>query len=112
MRQAGILAACGLVAVRHQINRLEDDHILAARLASELSQIPEVSTESNGANTNMVFIEVDISHRDRLQQFLKSKGILIGGRPPTFRLVVHRDINESDIVTTVRAISDYFRINV
>ena len=109
MRQAGILAACGLVAVKTQIDRLEEDHRLASRLATELSQIPDIQTESGRANTNMVFIKVPDQHRDPLKAFLKNKGILIGGRPPTFRLVIHRDINEKDIPTTVAAFAEYFR---
>jgi threonine aldolase len=109
MRQAGILAACGLVAVREQVDSLAEDHKLAARLASELAQIPEITTEPQGANTNMVFIQVDGAQRDGLQAHMLSKGIKIGGRPPTFRLVVHRDIKEADIATTVGAMAEYFR---
>ena len=109
LRQAGILAACGLVAVRQQVDRLADDHRLAARLASELAQIPEITTEAQGAHTNMVFIKVDGAHRGGLQAHMKANGVLIGGRPPTFRLVVHRDIEEADIATTVSAMAAYFR---
>ena len=109
MRQSGILAACGLVAIRNQVDRLAEDHALAARLASGLAQIPEVETEPQGANTNMVFIKVNGTHRNSLLAHLKSKGILVGGRPPTFRLVVHRDIQEADIEATVGAIAQYFR---
>ena len=109
MRQAGILAACGLVAVRNQVDRLAEDHQLASELARELAQIPDVATEPQGANTNMVFIQVDSAHRDALQGYLKERNILIGGRPPTFRLVVHRDITKHDIVTTVSTIANYFR---
>jgi len=109
LRQAGILAACGLVAVREQVDRLAEDHRLAARLASELAQIPEITTEPQGANTNMVFIHVDGAHRLSLQAHMESRGIKIGGRAPTFRLVLHRDIKEVDIATTVSAMAEYFR---
>jgi threonine aldolase len=91
------------------VDRLADDHRLAARLASELAQIPEITTEPQGANTNMVFIQVDGAHRDGLAAHMESRGVKIGGRPPTFRLVVHRDISEADIATTVGAMADYFR---
>ncbi len=109
MRQAGILAACGLVAVRRQIDRLADDHRLASRLASELAQIPGIETEPQGANTNMLFIRVADDHRSALQAHMKSSGILIGGRPPTFRLVIHRDVGEGDIAATASAFAAYFR---
>ena len=109
MRQAGILAACGLVAIEKQVDRLAEDHRLASRLASELAQIPDITTEPQGANTSMVFIEVKPEYRQPLQDYLKKEGILIGGRPPTFRLVVHRDIGENDITNTVNAISKFFR---
>jgi threonine aldolase len=109
MRQSGILAACGLVAVRKQVDRLAEDHQLAARLASELAQVQEIETEPEGAHTNMLFIKVSGEHRAGLQSYLKEHGVLIGGRAPTFRLVMHRDINEADIATTVGAVKDYFR---
>ena len=109
MRQAGILAACGIVAMKNQVDRLIQDHALAARLASELAQIPDIETEPQGANTNMVFIKVEHKHRAPLQNFLKEEGILIGGRPPTFRLVLHRDITENDVNKTVSSIAKFFR---
>jgi hypothetical protein len=40
---------------------------------------------------------------------MESRGIKIGGRAPTFRLVLHRDIKEVDIATTVSAMAEYFR---
>ncbi len=109
MRQSGLLAACGLVALRRQADRLADDHRLAARLAGELAQIPEVETEPQGANTNMVFVRVDAAHRDPLRAHMEENGVLIGGRPPGFRLVVHRDVAEDDIATVARAVAGYFR---
>ena len=110
MRQSGILAACGLVAIRTQVDRLAEDHALAARMASGLAQIPEVETDPQGANTNMVFIKVHSIVRTPLLAHLKSKGILVGGRPPFLRLVVHRDIQESDINATVDTIAQFFRV--
>ena len=109
MRQVGLIAACGLVAIRQQVDSLAEDHRRAARLASELAQIPGIETEPQGANTNMLFIRVGREHRDALQAHMRRQGILIGGRPPTFRLVVHRDIGEEDIATTAGAFAAYFR---
>ncbi|MBT5263522.1 MAG: low-specificity L-threonine aldolase [Rhodospirillaceae bacterium] len=109
MRQSGLYAACGLVAIRSQVDRLAEDHRLAARLVSELAQIPGIETEPEGAHTNMIFIQVAGEHRDALQAHMKERGILIGGRAPTFRLVTHRDISEADVQTTVGAFAEYFR---
>ena len=109
MRQAGLLAACGLVALREQVERLEEDHRLAARLASGLAQIQGVGTEPQGANTNMVFITVPDGDRQAVQEHMKQHGVLIGGRPPTFRLVVHRDVAEDDITRTIDGFAGYFR---
>ena len=50
----------------------------------------------------MVFIKVKQEYRAPLQNFLKQEGILIGGRPPTFRLVLHRDIKEEDVTKQLR----------
>ena len=61
MRQAGILAAAGLYALEHNIQRLAEDHANARRLASLLAQIPAVSINLDTVETNILFFDVQSS---------------------------------------------------
>ena len=55
MRQVGIIAAAGIIAIQEMIPQLEDDHRIARILAEELSLIPEVDVKFEALSTNMVF---------------------------------------------------------
>ncbi len=100
MRQAGILAAAGLYALSHNIERLADDHANAARLAQGLSGIPGIHVDANAVQTNMVFARID-TDMNALVEHLATRGIRISpGRP--VRLVTHLDIHAEDIDRAVR----------
>jgi threonine aldolase len=95
MRQAGILAAAGLYALSHNIDRLADDHANAARLAAGLSGIPGIHVDENAVQTNMVFARFD-ADMPALLQHLAGQGICISPGGPV-RLVTHLDIDTNDI---------------
>jgi threonine aldolase len=103
LRQAGILAAAGLHALDHHIDRLAEDHANAARLAEGLAAIPGVSVDAH--NTNMVFITIDGAPADIGAQ-LAGQGIVArislgpDGRGQA-RLVTHLGIREADVDTTI-----------
>ncbi len=61
MRQAGILAAAGIYALKHNIQRLSEDHANAALLAQGLHEISEIQHVSH--HTNMVFIQLSESRK-------------------------------------------------
>lgn len=107
MRQAGILAAAGIYALNHNIERLEEDHQNAELLATLLSEIDELNVFEGSGETNMVFFSMDDPQVDSLAQYLKSHGILINSRNPV-RLVTHLDVNRSDIEQTVEKIKAFF----
>lgn len=107
MRQAGILAAAGIVALTTHVERLAEDHENARLLAQKLSGIAPVRIDLDAVQTNMVFMETAASAGAPLTAFLKERGILVSGRG-SFRLVTHLDIAASDIQTVVDAIKDYF----
>lgn len=100
MRQAGILAAAGIYALEHHVERLKDDHDNAKRLARKLQQIPLVKIDPQHVDTNIVIFEV-VSHRlspAALVDALKEKGVLInsiGGN--SFRAVTHLNVTRSAI---------------
>ncbi|PTA50863.1 low-specificity L-threonine aldolase [Shewanella morhuae] len=104
MRQAGVLAAAGTLALTEQVQRLSEDHDNAAYLAQQLSQLSEFTVDLTAVQTNMLFVtlapEVDI---ELLVARCRSEGILMSpGR--TMRLVTHKDISRKDIDKVIRII--------
>ncbi len=100
MRQAGILAAAGIYALDHHIDRLQQDHTRASRLASALQELgyfvdmPEVST-------NMVMVDLKQPAQDAID-FLARHDILSGAAGPSrIRLVTHLDVGDEDIEKTI-----------
>ena len=112
MRQAGILAAAGIVAIERHVERLAEDHANAARLASGLSDIDGISVDRAAVQTNMVFASMSPEIVDRLVDFLAGRDILIlGGKMlggPTIRIVTHLDVTSEDIDTLVAAVREFF----
>lgn len=101
MRQAGILAAAGIIALETMVDRLEEDHQRAQLLADILRDIPNIHVRENSPQTNMVFIDLDDREpRTNIQviEELKNFGILIGtSKNRGFRLVTHYGISDDDI---------------
>lgn len=106
MRQAGILAAAGLHALEHHINRLGQDHENARHLATGLSQINGIGLDPGGVQTNILFTDIkgDIS---KLYQHLRAQRILIDPSNH-LRLVTHLDIDRQDIEHTIGAFHSFF----
>ncbi len=107
MRQAGLLAAAGIYALRTNVDRLLEDHENARVLAQGLSNIPQVKLADGGAQTNMVYVRVGPRDSIPLREFLKERGILISGRGD-IRLVTHLDVDRSDIDRFVGTVKEYF----
>jgi threonine aldolase len=109
LRQVGIIAAPGLVALEENIDRLAEDHIHAKILADGIANIDGISVE-NKVETNIIIINVkETKHTpETFVDALKSKGILAGVFGlDTIRLVTHYDISRKDIdkaLTAVQAI--------
>jgi len=106
MRQAGIIAAAGLHALEHHVNRLEQDHKNARRLATGLSEINGIDLDPGGVQTNILFADIkgDIS---KLYQHLRSERILID-QSNHLRLVTHLDIDRQDIEHTIGAFNSFY----
>lgn len=107
MRQAGILAAAGIIALKQHVERLAEDHANARRLAEGLAGIPALEVDPSSVQTNMVFCTVADSDMRPLQAHLKANGILVGSGNP-LRLVTHLDISAGDVDTTIAAFGGYF----
>lgn len=102
MRQAGIIAAAGLLAVKHHVERLAEDHANAERLASGLA---ELGYETETPDTNMVFVEIG-QHADALQSFARERGVLLLGGT-RLRLVTHLDVSSKGIETTLNVFEEF-----
>lgn len=107
MRQAGILAAAGLYALEHNVERLAEDHHHAELLTEGLRGFAELRVETGATQTNMVFAEIDTNLCHDLAAYLKARGILIsaGGH---LRLVTHLDITRRDLNKVVITMSSFF----
>lgn len=107
MRQAGILAAAGIVALETMTGRLSEDHARARKLADGLKQVPGLVLDPEVPATNMVFLslipEVKSDTSEVIEE-LKRRGILAGVTGQrSFRLVVHYWIDDIGVEKTVAA---------
>lgn len=103
MRQAGILAAAGLYALEHHVDRLAEDHAVAGGIAAALAEIDGLAVDPGAVETNIILIEVEAAGLEAvdLAAALASRdvGILAVG-PTTLRAVTHLDIppDAADVV--------------
>ena len=107
MRQAGILAAAGIVALETMIERLAEDHARARKLADGLKQVAGLTVDAGSPATNMVFLslaeEVTLDGL-QVEEKMKVKGVLISAiSERRFRLVTHYWIDDAGVEKTVAA---------
>jgi len=106
MRQAGIIAAAGIVALSAMIDRLAEDHENARALAEGLARIPDLHVHPARRRTNMVFFEIagGAQRAARFNAALKERGVFMGPRSPVeFRAVTHYGVSGSDIAHAIAA---------
>ncbi|MEM7333799.1 MAG: low-specificity L-threonine aldolase [Chloroflexota bacterium] len=102
MRQAGILAAAGMLSLTEMVERLDDDHRRATMLAEGLDTIPGIHVNPEMVKTNIVFFDLDESvHMNKeeiMQQLREKQNIWIGSQyGRRFRLVTHYWIRDEDV---------------
>ncbi len=107
MRQAGVLAACGIVSLEKMVNRLAEDHRLAFELAQGLSQIEGIELDLSSVETNMVYFKLKAYEElqaEELRQALAKKGVLaLYLNPQTWRMVSHYDVGKEDVQRALTA---------
>ena len=120
MRQAGILAAGGLHALDHHIDRLADDHALAVQLAEGLNRIAQThgregrSLRADTPQTNIVFVRVDDSIATDFAAHLQAHGIRSTGSVGRYgsglvqRWVTHLDVGPADVEHALRVVQGFF----
>jgi threonine aldolase len=109
MRQAGVLAAAGLIALEEMPHRLGEDHANARFLAAELAKLPGVQIDPTRVQTNIVIFDITgtgLATID-LTKALKARGVLMNGiNPRQMRAVTHFDVSREQCVTAIAAISE------
>jgi len=107
MRQAGIIAAAGIVALDEMVERLAEDHHRAALLGEGLRSIGKVHLTKNSPQTNMIFFKLDESVRLSMSEFLqamKQEGVLLmDSGPGEYRMVTHHDISDKAVEVALDA---------
>jgi len=111
IRQGGVLAAAGLIALEKMTKRLKEDHANARFLAENLAAIPGITVDLETVQTNIVFHNIEKTGLDGYEyaQKLKEFGILINPAPKTLRMVTHWGITREDICYTLEVIEKIVR---
>ena len=107
-RQAGYLAAAGLYALQHNIDRLQEDHDRAAQLGAALQAAPYV-TEMMPVETNIIiFTLAPEVNNDRYLEFLEENGILASSfGPKQIRMVTHLDLTQEMVARLIQVVTSF-----
>ena len=100
MRQAGVLAAAGLVALDNMIDRLADDHANARQLATGIANIKGLKIDPETISTNIVIFDIDpsVGQASKVIAALKDQDVLVSSPGPnSILMVTHRHITGPDI---------------
>ena len=106
LRQTGVVAAAGIVALGEMVDCLSDDHANARRLAEGLSQLPGLTVDVEGVETNIVMLEIDEQRVDarRFVAGLGERGVRPGAPAAgRMRLVTHHQVSAEDVTYVLAA---------
>jgi threonine aldolase len=103
MRQAGVIAATGLIALRTMVDRLAEDHANARTLAEGLAELPGVRCDLSRVHTNLVFFDLDRMTGPEFEDECRKRGLLGGATSAQrVRFVTHYGITADDIQSTLK----------
>jgi threonine aldolase len=108
LRQSGVLAAAGIVALEEMVDRLADDHANASYLAKGLAEIPGIAIDPSLVQTNILFFRPEGIDVPALAAQLRHRGVLSSGSGGRIRMVTHYGIEREDIdyvLETVREVA-------
>lgn len=109
MRQAGVLAAAGIIAINEMVGRLKEDHENARLLAEGLNKNPNVMVDLEHLHTNLVFLNVsgNITAGELQQRLEKDYNILSGHSAPTkIRMVTNRHVSKEDVEYVIQCVNE------
>ena len=108
MRQAGILAAAGRIALEKGPLRLIEDHENAEYLSAGLADIPQLEINPASTQTNIVYARCRSGRAAQLRDYLADQGILITAGDP-IRFVTHLNVNRQDVDRLLDAIRQFYQ---
>ncbi len=114
MRQAGLLAACGIIAIEKMVNRLQVDHDNAKYLANRLEKMKDVTVLSENVDVNLVFFKIKRpkSFINKLPSIMLEKGIKIVGEEGGYlRFITNNDVTKSDVVFVADTLEEILKNN-
>jgi threonine aldolase len=107
MRQAGILAAAGLIALEQHPARLHEDHANAKFMAEALAQIPGIKIDPSRVPTNILIFDISATgiNSAEFSRKLGERNVLANGvTPETMRFVTHMDVDRAACEQAIRAV--------
>lgn len=110
MRQAGVIAAAGIVALEHHVQRLEQDHANARLLAQGLAAVPGIEIDPTEVQTNIVNarLAVGAPSAGEFEVGMAARGVLFQAiSEREVRMVTHLDVSRSDILWALEQISGF-----
>jgi len=106
MRQAGIIASAGIYALENMVDRLEEDHINAKKLANGLSNISEINIDNEYVKTNILRFELSKKiNQDQFNNEMKKEGILFSSYDGSIRMVTNYGVSSKDIQKVIEVTS-------
>lgn len=109
MRQAGVLAACGIISLTKMVGRLAEDHDNARFLADRVNEIPGLSVKMDTVQTNIVMVDIDrpgLSGAE-LAGRMRERGVWANAMgPQRVRLVTHNDVGRDDVIEAARRLAE------
>jgi len=106
MRQAGVVAAAGLFALEHNIERLADDHARTRRLAAAVAAMPGWRVEEGRVQSNMLFAYPRNGDLAGAKEALGARGVKVMPEAGAIRAVVHLHISDADIEHAIGAFAE------
>jgi threonine aldolase len=108
MRQAGVIAAAGIVALERMVDRLAEDHANARTLAEGLARLPGISIDLASVQTNIVILRVARpGGADALVQACQARKVKVHAiGPNAIRCVTHKDVDAEDVKRALEAFSE------
>lgn len=106
MRQAGVIASAGIYALRHNIERLAEDHANAQLLADGFAEIPGIRVDRQVVETNLFFFNIADTGLapQELEAGMLARGVRLHAWGTTIRAVTHLDISRADVEHAVEAL--------
>ena len=109
MRQVGIIAAAGIVALESMVDRLAEDHANARKPAEGLSKIPGISIDPDSLPTNIVRFDVTARETAEISRKLNERGVKGGSPARSWRFVTHYGITSDDIDYVLDTVESTFK---